>query len=531
MREQALAIVWAQWRSARNYFPKSDYATVLTVVIGVLWYGLWCFGAVSVGLLCAESEPPLLAKLLPAGLLLAMLYWQLIPILMASTGHSLELRKLVVYPIPHSELFGLEVLLRVTTAIEMILMVLGALAGLLFNRHVPFWAPPTLLLFVVFNLFLSAGLRDMLGRIMARKRIREIMVFVFVLFAALPQLLLRGGSPGRFRLLLSLNPSAVWPWVAAAHLALNSAPAIALASILCWAAAAYYFGRWQFERNLRFDVDEAGASPTRADSKYGIGEKLFQLPSLIFGGQLGALIEKEIRFLTRAPRFRLVFLMGFSFGLIIWLPLTLRAKDHSGITQNHYLTAVAVYALMLLGEVCIWNVFGFDRSAVQVYFAMPVKMSTVLAAKNITASFFILLETAIIALVCFALRLPMTLAMIVEAVCVVTVLAVYLLAIGNMISTRNPRAVDPSQSWRRTSAGRVQAFLLFIYLLVSTPIALAFGARYAFESELAFYAVLAVDLLIGAVVYWIAMESALTVAQQRKEAIIATLSQSEGPVA
>ena len=37
--------------------------------------------------------------------------------------------------------------------------------------------------------------------------------------------------------------------------------------------------------------------------------------------RFGVLVEKDIRFLSRAPRFRLVFLMGFTFGLLIWLPL------------------------------------------------------------------------------------------------------------------------------------------------------------------------------------------------------------------
>ncbi len=37
---------------------------------------------------------------LPGGLLLIFLYWQVVPLLMAATGSSLELRKLRAYPIP-----------------------------------------------------------------------------------------------------------------------------------------------------------------------------------------------------------------------------------------------------------------------------------------------------------------------------------------------------------------------------------------------------------------------------------------------
>ena len=99
------------------------------------------------------------------------LYWQIIPILMVSTGMSLDLRKLVAYPIPQSQLFAIEVLLRITTAGEMLLMLCGALIGLLRNPKVSFWAPWTLVIYIAFNLLLSVGLRDLLARVLARKKV------------------------------------------------------------------------------------------------------------------------------------------------------------------------------------------------------------------------------------------------------------------------------------------------------------------------------------------------------------------------
>jgi len=110
------------------------------------------------------------------------------------------------------------------------------------------------------------------------------------------------------------------------------------------------------------------------------------------------------------------------------------------------------------------------------------------------------------------------------------VLTIFLLAIGNMISTRHPRPVDPGQSWRSGSMGRLQAYLLFLYPVASAPIFLAYGARYAFESDLAFYGVLLLDAMIGAVVYLIALESSVQAAQERKEDMIMALSSSQGPV-
>jgi hypothetical protein len=185
---------------------------------------------------------------------------------------------------------------------------------------------------------------------------------------------------------------------------------------------------------------------------------------------------------------------------------------------------------MLLGEVCFWNSFGMDRSAAQAYFTMPVSIATVLKAKNIAAVFFILLELAMVSMFCALLRMPVTLSNVSEAFAVTMVFATFLLSFGNMLSTRYPRAVDPSQSWRSGSVGRSQAYLLFLYPAAAAPIGLAFGAEFAFESKTALYAVLLLDFLIGLIFYSIALESSVHAAEENKEYIVLTLSKSEGPV-
>jgi ABC-2 type transport system permease protein len=60
---------------------------------------------------------------------------------------------------------------------------------------------------------------------------------------------------------------------------------------------------------------------------------------------------------------------------------------------------------------------------------------------------------------------------------------------------------------------------------------LAYGARYAFHSELAFYVLLGFAAMLGAGLYGMALESARDAAERRKEQIIAELSRNDGPVA
>jgi ABC-2 type transport system permease protein len=223
--------------------------------------------------------------------------------------------------------------------------------------------------------------------------------------------------------------------------------------------------------------------------------------------------------------------MGFSFGLLVWLPLAFRRGfSEDSVMANNYLTFVTVYALMLLGEVTFWNTFGFDRSAAQIYWIAPVRLPVVLIAKNIASATFILLEVTVVAVVCMALRLPVTVGRLTEAYAVTLVLALYLMAIGNLGSIYYPRPVNPAQSWRSGAAGRFQALLLLIYPVVSLPIALAYLAEYAFDSRVAFYAVLAFGAMLGVIVYWVAMDSAVSAAMQRKEQLVGALSQGEGPI-
>ncbi len=533
MWSQTSAIVWAQWRSTRNRLPRSNVGGLLfSGGLTAIWYCGFAYMAVLAGILLSRaSEVAAFRQLLPAALLICFLYWQVIPVLLTSMGASLDLRKLLVYPIPNRALFTIEVILRISTAIEMMLILTGAAIGLLFNPAVPLWAPLWLAVFVVFNLFFSTGIRDLLVRLLARKRVREIVIFLVVIAAALPQLILFRGSQARIRHFFGGEPSALLPWTATAHLALGQFSWLNAGVLLSWTLAAYVFGRSQFERGLRFDAAEASARGSSAMRRVSRLEWWYQLPNMLFPDPLGALIEKELRFLSRAPRFRLVFLMGFSFGLLIWAPIAFgrASAPHSFLTDN-YLTLVSVYALLLLSDALFWNCFGFDRSAAQVYFLVPVKMSTVLAGKNLAAAFLVLMEIMAVALVCALMRLPLSGLQILEAFAVTCVITLFILAVGNLSSLYNPRAVNPTKAMKTVASSRAQAMLMLAFPVTLAPVALAYLARYAFQTEWAFFGVLIFGMLVGVLVYLYSMQSALKAAADRREQIISALSGGEGPI-
>jgi ABC-2 type transport system permease protein len=535
-----LAILWAQWKSSRLVrFGGGKRGAVFSWVTSFLWYACWAVAAIALGAFTADPKAKDdIRSLFPAALVFVILYWQVAPVLVASLGAALDLKKLLVYPIPPENLFWVEVALRVSTGVETLLLLFGAGAGLMLNPEFGGWTKvprvvAPLLVFVLFNLLLAAGLRSLIERLLGRKRVREVFVVLLVMVAALPQLLIvTGGPKTRVLRMFTENASVVWPWMCTSRLALDGAAAVPWAALLAWTAAAYLFGRWQFQSNLRFDFRAAEATDLSvAHKEDSWRESLFRLPSALFPDPVAAIVEKELRTLSRAPRFRLVFIMGFTFGLVVWLPLIFgRVHDYRSPAVQHFLTLVCLYSLAMLGQVTYWNAFGFDRSATQGYFVWPVPVSRVLIGKNLAAGVFVFLEMLAVTSVCLLFRMAPQPDKILEAFLVTPVVAVYLLTAGNLSSIYMPRALNAERVAQGGAAGRSQAFMLFVYPVAVLPALLAFGARYAFHSELAFYLMLAFDAGLGAMVYWIALDSAVKAAEQRKEEIISVLSSNDGPV-
>lgn len=546
---QARAIVWAQWRTVFNFYPRSNpWSTGLSALLAAAWYGGWLFSAwTAARTLALVPDRASAETLLKYGLTLGFFYWQVVPLMLASAGASLEVKKLIVYPVPHGQLFLLDVILRITTGIEVLVLMAGAGIGLARNPHIFFAAPLVFLPYAAFNMFVAAGARDLISRLMARRYLRELLVFSTVLLGALPQLLvLSGPSLSQYPIVRQLpalasaakQASLFLPWSPVAHLASGQFSALTFALLCCWTAAGWYFGRRQFERGLRFDAAAAQSAPRPAAPPARWSEVLFSLPARIFPDPMAAIIEKELRSLVRTPRFRLIFFMGLSFGLLMWLPMLLRSGpgpgpgggSSPGFFRDNYLAFVAVYALLLLGEVCLWNIFGFDRSATQAYFVCPVRLRTAIVAKNIVALFFVLLEVSLIALVCVVFRLPMPMTKAVPAYLICTLTTILLMAAGNLTSVYFPRAMTPSTTMRSRPPAKTQGLLMLIFLVASMLGGLAYLAEYAFDTPAAFYIVIAILGFVASATYWVSLDTAVQAAFDRRELLISALSQNESPV-
>jgi ABC-2 type transport system permease protein len=509
----------------------------LGIVTGVIWYGLWVFLSWLAFQFARDASAQDLADYLPLVFLGVCIYWQAMPILSASIGSSLEMRKLGIYPIPHGRLFQIEILLRAIAGAEMIMVVCAGTAGLAVNRATGWRAVPPAIVFLIFNVLLASGARSFLERQLSRRRVREALVFVLFMMWMVPRFVfLTGKHPDgdSLRGWGAAIQTAAFPWTAAAWAALDHATGIAFGSLAAWTVIAAWFGRNQFERSLRFDAIAAQSTPpdTTRPAAQSLTDAFYRFPAALFRDPLAAIVEKELRSLARTPRYRMVFVMGFSFGLMVWLPMILGGRAERHVTlSHHFLTIVCVYALTLLGQVSYWNAFGFDRSAVQVYFIAPQPIRTTLVGKNIASITFIYLEGFILTALVLLFRVRFGPGQILETALVLAVCSLYMLGMGNISSVQYPRGLNPERVSQGGASSRFQALVFLLYPICLIPVLLAYLARYALSSDIAFYAVLAFAAIVGGIVYWIALDSAVNTAVTRREQIIADLSMGDAPIA
>src|SRR5581483_5440811 len=102
--------------------------------------------------------------------------------------------------------------------------------------------------------------------------------------------------------------------------------------------------------------------------------------------------------------------------------------------------------------------------------------------KNVATGFFTAIDAGIVLVVCLLIRMPVSPMQAAESVSICVLIAVWLLAIGNLVSAYSPRAADLSQAFRRTSGVKVQWVGFVGFLVAGVPVTLAYLARFALDT-------------------------------------------------
>lgn len=438
------------------------------------------------------------------------------------------MNKILVYPIRRRTLFTIEVLLRLTTAPEMILVLTGLAIGLLRRNDLATFPVLLLVLYLPLNLFLSLAVRGVVRRLLGRKRLKELVLLFLVAISVLPSLIFntRFGEKMQPSLIAAARLSGT-PWSELSSLVLGQEIVVALSFMCVWIAICWWLARREFGLMLSADQtafqSAASQHVGRTPACGSWTGAFFRLPDQFFRDPLAALIEKDLRVLSRSPRFRLTFGMACLLSVIVFFPLAYGRARSTVVAQN-FLPAMNLYGLLIVGETLLWNAFGFDRRAAQIYFVAPVPLATVFRAKNIVAVAAVGIMTVAIAAIGSLIRNSYSLTDFTGSVLATAVVTVYFLAVGNFTSVWVPRPIDPNQAMKNQNNGKASALLLLCLPVVIVPLGLAYLAQWAFSAEWPFFLVLAIDFVAGYVIYHVSTENAIQRAQRDREKILSILS-------
>jgi NADH:ubiquinone oxidoreductase subunit 3 (subunit A) len=100
-------------------------------------------------------------------------------------------------------------------------------------------------------------------------------------------------------------------------------------------------------------------------------------------------------------------------------------------------------------------------------------------------------------------------------------------AVGNQSSVRYPSGVNPEQSWNTSSKAKYRVVLMLLFPIISLPTSLAYLARWAFHSDVAFYAGMTVAALIAIILYLVSLDSAIEYARAKREHLVGLLGNNE----
>ncbi|MCW5963816.1 MAG: hypothetical protein KIT83_07250 [Bryobacterales bacterium] len=538
--DQATVILVAQLRMMRNMLSRrGKIASIFNGVVTSFWYLLAAFVAyIAYGVFANPPEEFELGYYIRMALLATTIYWQVTPVLTVSFGLALDLKRLLIFPIRPNQFYLLELILCIPTSLEPLIVSVGVFLGLLVNSR----CNPALVVlagagFLCFNLCLNVAVRALVSRMSSMRLWREGLVFLLVSVALIPQwILLKRETGSWLSYLQAVLAFPLTPWSAAADVATGASLGQSLPLLAAFALGSLVLGRLLF---LRFLTAETGsdrgagrsrlsASPARpfADLRAHAANWLGRF----FPEPLASLVEKEFLTFTRSPRFVTVFIMGFTFGIIVFLPIALNPGESPGFMYRNFLAVVSAYAILLMSETVFWNVFGLDRKAVQMFLFAPLPMQTVFLAKNIVGFFMVCLQVFLISLACSAIGVPVTLNGVAEAFVTALVLAVNMFAVGNQSSVRYPGGVNPEQSWSSANKAKFRVVLILFFPIVSLPTSLAYVARFAFGSDAGFYAGMLVAALIAVTFYLVSLDSTIEYARLHREDLVDLLGTTDTAV-
>ena len=303
---------------------------------------------------------------------------------------SLDLRRYLLYPLRpgavwlHGQVAGV---LGDPLALFWCVLLGGAMVGAALGRFGAWLLPLALVvaLFAVATLAWLALIQELGARVLRQARLKALLFAGVYVVLAVAIALVVGSDPHRLTLRESLSVFQWaqwlgWPGAMAAGAARRLFHGQTLAALPWMAALAgttAASGWAAFRLALSEARDGGGGGVVR------VGRSPGAVAGRLWPGPTGALLERELTFLTRHP---LPLVLGVILpavaGLIAWKTRPYVPAEAGEVVRALPILGVALY--VHLATQSFWlNGFGWERGGARLYFLAPLRLERVLLAKNL----------------------------------------------------------------------------------------------------------------------------------------------------
>ncbi len=469
MREQVWLVAGLRWRIFRNALrsmsAKLDLlGLILSSVMGGIFVLSVGFGlGVASYTLVAHGRPGYLA--LP--MLAVFLFWQFVPVLLATSGSAFDFRNLLRFPLRFPVFFALSLAYGLSDPAAVgSLIWLACIAwgiGLARLELLPV-ALLVLSVYAAMNLLLNRAIFTWLERLLARRRAREAFLAVFLLALFSFQLFVAVGTRWQKRfepyvvaampLLKLLPPGLAGKALDGAALGKISDLGFSVFLLLVYSLGfVLLLERRLHAQFLGEDLGETQAPIAVARAAPLAAAPSASLVSRLLPGRVAALLEKEVRYLTRNTAVMLSLLVPLIlilFFAVTWSTPRQRGQSPFPRWPELVFPGAVAYMLIIVTPFA-HNSFAFEGKGVQLLFVAPIRLRDVLLAKNLTLGLVLILETALVWLEVALLKGPPSALAVTSTL---LALAFFMLAhflVGNWLSLQFPRRFEFGQFKRRVS--------------------------------------------------------------------------------
>ncbi|HET7105041.1 MAG TPA: hypothetical protein VFI20_13210 [Terracidiphilus sp.] len=548
-RSQYAALAAMRWQGFRNGLRSSRGVFEL----GARAFAYLTYGVMGVGIGAGAGVAAYIATFNRQWIFMPILFWsvfllwQTVPIALASFQEQYDMTGLLRYPLSFGTYFLLFLVFGLVDISTLLggLCSLGILVGITMARPNLFvWAVAVLAGFAAFNVLLVRLMLVWLDRWLAKRRTREILSALFVIFLLGLQLLNPAVYEGRthrgqkntgsaYSQMGGVRKTAMvagylaqeWlpPGLAAEQMrrvvrgemprAAGSLGALALYVLAaCGLLAVRLRAEYRGE-----NLSETAAARNREERRRGW---------LLDGtGPVAAVMEKELRTFIRSMP--LLYSVGAPLFVVLVFGSVLRGGGgHGGQPFAMALPLCVGYALLGSSQI-IYNTLGVEGTGIQVLFLSPTPMRTVLLAKNLFHS-LLFGAVALMAGLLASIRLGIPRMDVIAATLAWIVFALPAnLTTGNLFSLMMPHRMNLGRLTRRKGSAASALLSMLVQFVLLGIGAGIFAGCYFLD---AMWWAVPIFLVLAAVAFYgwrMVLRDSDAIAARRKDVIIAALVRAE----